>query len=71
MIKAYNGLSWIVKLILQIFLEYFVSIIYRAASLLNDFKLGTLVGLILSFFAIGWIVDLVTVILQGKIWVLA
>lgn len=72
MLKAYNGLSWIVKLLLQIFLGFFVSIIYRIFSLLKDFKLSTLVGLILSIIpGPFWIIDLVTVILGGKIWVLA
>lgn len=72
MIKAYNGLSWLVKLLLQIFLGYFVSIIYRVAVLLNKFDLKVLLGLILSIIpGPFWIIDLVTVILNGKISVLA
>lgn len=72
MIKAWNGLSWIVKLILQIFLGYFVSIIYRVALLLNKVKLTTVVGLILSLIpGPFWIIDLITVILSGKITILA
>ncbi|WP_026392131.1 hypothetical protein [Haploplasma modicum] len=71
MVKAYNGLSFIVKLVLQIFLGYFVSIIYRIARLLEKPELGTVIGLILSFFAVFWIVDLITIILTGKITILA
>ena len=71
MIKAWEGLPWIVKVILQLFLGYFVSIIYRIAKLLQKFELRTLLGLIMSFFIIGWIIDFVTVLLSGKIYVLA
>lgn len=71
MIKTWEGLPWIVKVILQLFLGFFVSIIYRIIKLTQKVELKTVIGLILSFFVIGWWIDFVTVLLSGKIYILA
>ena len=71
MIKTWEGLPWIAKVILQLFLGYLVSIIYRIIKLTQKVELKTVIGLILSFFAIGWWIDFVTVLLSGKIYILA
>lgn len=71
MIKTWESLPWIVKVLLQFFLGFFVSIIYRIIRLTEKFDVKVLVGLILSFFLIGWIIDFVTVLISGKIYVLA
>lgn len=62
-VSTYNGLPWIVRLILAIipFTGWLNAIVYRLAN-------GHLIAGILAipFGEIFWIVDLITVILNGK-----
>jgi hypothetical protein len=61
--KSFNKLSWIVKLLLTIFLDPIVGGLYRIS------KGRILVGLLwflVGFFGIGWIIDIVTMVLSGK-----
>jgi hypothetical protein len=62
-VKAYNGLEWIVKLIIAIipFTGWINAILYRVAK-------GHIIAGILAipFGEIFWIIDLITVIFSGK-----
>lgn len=73
-VKAVDGLPWIIKLILALPGFDVVYGIYRLVKGIskNDMVL-TIVGIIWIFsgWAILWIIDLVTVILNKKITVLA
>lgn len=73
MVKAYDGLPWVVKIILQLFLGWPISAIYRIAKGIET-KNNTvlLVGILCIFFgAIFWIIDLITMIVSKEISVLA
>jgi hypothetical protein len=73
-LKAYNGLSKIVKILLQIFLGGLISPIYRILRYFETKNIVTLVVGILCFFFLGfifWVIDLITLITQEKITVLA
>ena len=67
-VKSYNKLEWIIKLIVAIIpiTGWINAILYRLGK-------GNLLGAILAipFGFVFWVVDLVTVILSGKITVLA
>ena len=72
--KAYEDLPKLVKIILQIFLGYLVSAIYRIIKYVETKNIVTLVVGILCFVGLGfifWIIDLVTEIVSNKITVLA
>jgi len=73
-VKAIDGLPWIVKLILALPFANVVYGIYRLVKGIakNDIVL-TIAGIIWIFAGWGilWIIDLITVILHGKITVLA
>jgi hypothetical protein len=71
MTKAYNDLPLIVKVLLQIFFGWPISLIYRVCAVLEgkgttvNLVIALLVGIFLGWLL--WIVDLITVILYGKI----
>ena len=70
----YESLPKIVKVLLQIFLGYPISAVYRIVRFLETKNILTLVIGILCFFGIGfifWIIDLVTEITSNQITVLA
>ncbi len=70
----YEDLPKIAKILLQFFLGYIVSALYRILRYLETKNIVTLVVGILCFFGLGfifWIVDLVTEITKNKITVLA
>ena len=72
----YDELPQIVKILLQIFLGYFVSSIYRIVRFLETKNVVTLiVGLVALFTGIGGVVvaviDLITLITSNAISVLA
>ena len=74
MTQSYENLPKIVKIILQLFLGYFVSAIYRILRYVETKNIVTLVVGVLCFFGVGfifWIVDLVTEITSNKISFLA
>ncbi len=74
MTNAYESLPKIVKVLLQFFLGYPISAIYRIIRFVETKNLVTLVVGILCFVGLGfifWIIDLVTEILSNKISVLA
>ena len=69
--KMYDELPKIVKILLQIFLGYVVGGIYRIVRYFEKGNVTTLVvGLLVTITGIGnfiaWIVDLITLILNGK-----
>lgn len=68
-VKAIDGLSMLVKLLLAIFLDFIVFGIYRIA------KGKVVFGLIWIFtgglFGIWWIIDVVTIVTSNKITFLA
>jgi hypothetical protein len=61
--KSFNKLSWIVKLLLTIFLDPIVGGLYRISK--GRILVG-LLWLLVGFFGIGWIIDIVTMVLSGK-----
>ena len=74
LLKAYEDLPKIVKIVLQIFLGGLISPIYRVLRFVISKNIVTLVAGILCFFFLGvvfWIIDLVTLITKDKITVLA
>ena len=71
---SYDSLPKWVKLIVQLFLGYIVSALYRIAKYLETKNVVTLVVGILCFFGLGfvaWVVDFVTTITNDKITILA
>ena len=71
---AYEALPKLVKVLLQLFLGYPISAIYRICRYLEKKNIVTLVVGILCFVGLGfvaWIVDLFTEITQDRISVLA
>lgn len=74
MTKSYESLPKIAKILIQIFLGYFVSAIYRIVRYTETKNIVTLVVGVLCFFGLGfvaWVVDLVTEITSNKITVFA
>ena len=72
--KTYEDLPKIVKIILQIFLGYIISAVYRIIRFVEKKNILTLIVGILCFFGLGfiaWVVDLITEILYNRITVLA
>ena len=73
---AYDALPKIAKILIQLILGAVVGGIYRIIRFFETGKLLTLVvGILVTFTGVGnliaWIVDLVTVLLNDKITVLA
>ena len=73
---SYNSLSWIVKLLIVIFVGWAWGGIYRILRFLETKNIVTLiVGIVALVTGIGngiiWVVDLITTILTGKISVFA
>ena len=74
MIASYNKLSTIVKLILQIFLGWLISPLYRILRYFSSKNIITLVVGVICCFGPGfifWWIDLITIILTNKISFLA
>lgn len=74
MTATYEALPKIAKILIQIFLGYFVSAIYRIVRYTETKNIVTLVVGILCFFGLGfvaWVVDLVTELVSNRITVLA
>lgn len=70
MIKTYNELPMIAKVLLQIFLGWLISPVYRIVRYFDTKNILTLVvGIICCFggMVIFWWVDLITIILNNKI----
>lgn len=71
LIKAIDNLPWIVKIILCLPVIAIVWSIYRLArSIVAGNLLGIIVSIILLFAgpAIVWVIDLVCVLLNKKVW---
>ncbi len=76
MTKTFTNLPWIVKVLLQFFLGFIGSGLYRILRFIEKKNIITLVvGILALCTGVGnfifWLIDLVTVILSGKITVLA
>ena len=73
--KSYDGLPLIIRVLLQIFLGFLVTGIYRIVRYLESKNVTTLLVGIISLltgglFGILWIIDLVTLIINKKYTVL-
>lgn len=68
-VKMVDELPLIVKVLLVIFLDFIVYGIYRIAN--GKLLIGVLWIITGGFFGIGWIIDIITVILHGKPTILA
>ncbi len=66
-VKAFDKLNFIVKLLLTIFFGWLVGGIYRLAK---GRLIPGILWLLFGLFGIGWIIDIVTLILHGKYTVL-
>lgn len=72
MVKAFDNLNWVLKIILQLFLGWPISVIYRIVKGLETNNTTTLiVGIVTIFIPILWVVDLITIIISNDITVLA
>lgn len=74
--KAYDGLSKLVRVIIQLLFGSIVGGLYRIFKFFDTKNVLTLVvGLLTTFTGVGnliiWVVDLVTTILNGKITLFA
>lgn len=74
--EAYESLPKIVKLLLQFFLGYLISGIYRIIRFVETKNVVTLVvGLLVLFTGVGnfiaWVVDLITELFSNRITVFA
>ena len=74
--KEYNKLPKIARILLQLFLGYIISGVYRVIKYTETKNIVTLVVGIVAFFTgvgnfVFWLVDLVTVILNDGYTVLA
>ena len=72
--QQYEDLPKIAKILLQIFLGYIVSVVYRVLRYFETKKTSTLVVGILCFFCLGtvfWVIDLITEIVSNRITVFA
>lgn len=70
MLKVYNDLPKLLKIILQLFLGIFVSPIYRILRYLETKQTATLIAFVVCLVGgmfIFWWVDLITIILNDKI----
>ena len=63
-LKAVDGLPLIAKILLAIFVGPIVYGIYRIAK--GKLIIGVLWIITGGFFGIGWVIDIVTVIMSGK-----
>ena len=68
-VKAIDGLSLIVKLLLAIFLGPIIYGIYRIAK--GKVIIGIIWIITGGLFGIGWIIDVVTIVLSNKVTFLA
>ena len=74
--KMFDGLSWLVRLVILIIGGVLVGGIYRIVKWSETKNTSTLiVGLLATFTGIGnviiWVLDVATTVLQGKITVFA
>jgi hypothetical protein len=72
--EQYEALPKIAKVLLQLFLGYIVSVVYRILRYFETQKTSTLVVGILCFFCFGtifWVIDLITEITSNRITVFA
>ncbi|HNZ50310.1 MAG TPA: TM2 domain-containing protein [Bacilli bacterium] len=63
-VKAFNGLSKLAKFLLTLFLDPIIAGIYRLIK--GRYLIGAIWIFTLGLFGIGWIIDLVTVVLDNK-----
>jgi hypothetical protein len=71
---TYEALPKIAKILIQLFLGYFVSVVYRILKYLETKNTVTLVAGVVALIGLGfvfWVIDLVTEILNDRITFLA
>lgn len=68
-VKAINGLNVIFKFIIALFLDPIIFGIYRIAK--GKVLIGVIWIITLGLFGIGWIIDLITIVLHNKVTFLA
>ncbi len=69
--KTLVGLPWIVKLLLVIFYDIYGALVRIARGDVAGIVIGVLQIVTGNFFAIAWIIDLITVIVKKEVTVLA
>ena len=71
LIKTFDDLPLLIKLILCIPAVAIVWVVYRICrSLLKDNMVGVIIGIVLVVVGIPfmWLVDLICILLNGKVW---
>lgn len=63
-VKEYNKLNIIIRLILTLFFDFIIGAIYRILK--GRILWGIIWFFTLGLFGIGWIIDIVTLILHNK-----
>lgn len=64
-VKAIDGLPWIVQLLLVFFLDPIIFGIYRIAK--GSLIIGIIWIITGGLFGIGWLIDLITMLLNKKV----
>lgn len=67
-VKEFNRLNIIVKLVLTFFFDPILGAVYRIAR--GNLLWGILWFVTAGFFGIGWLIDLITVLMHNKYTVL-
>ncbi len=71
LVKALEGLPWIVKVLLVIFVGIYGNLLRLFKSLASGNLIGIVLSLVLLFtggFVILWIIDLICVLIGKNIW---
>ena len=68
---TYESLPWLAKILLEVFLGYFIAIGYRLIRFLENKKTINLIGALIALIpGPFWILDLVTEIISNRITIL-
>ena len=71
LVKTMEGLPWIIKLLLVIFIDFYGNLYRLFKSISKGNVLGGVLAVILLCtvgLGIFWIIDIITVIISNKIW---
>lgn len=71
LVKSLEGLPWIVRVLLTVFVGAYANILRLLRSLAANNIVGAILSVVLLLtggFIVLWIIDLITVLLDKKIW---